>query len=593
MSVITSFTSNIGGSGHSPRSGRSWRRYLVGLKNIYLISFLAMVGLYRNMSHIITDETTGKWNGELDQGQLFAPVLDMEVANTLDQSQIFAPVLDMKVINTDTHTIPRQSFHDEAPNEEKQGHNVDTKTIRRWGCSRNETPFIFVHIGKAGGGEVRRMIAAAASDYKKPRKRAKRRKILNQRRSYFRIYNDVPNTTTTTLVKGQFMNGRHKNHRPKEEFYRRGTMEGSRQCDAETPIGQALMCPGRSQCTNSVFVKEADDDYHDPNDGHTNSLAASCHLVYTGHNLIGSEMHWLPYGYLRRWWDSKFASGKIPSWEDIPGWSECGEYDTQQRVPFTSEEERCRTDLGRKADSFAGQAFSSAYGGTQNAIGEMEHDSIIIPSWSPIYASLPVLRVTMTREPFSWLASKFAWHKLRTLNLTHDNIEEMTRRPNSTNFFLKSVQNTTGAGWANNYAFHYIMSLCGEDCLVRYAHGYATLDDLVRQAEENLRHSFAVVGLLTDTESFYDMISARVAYMSNLTKNAHLSHEGGQHTTSSGRSLEVKKTYADPKFQRRLLDASPEIAALLRLYEVSVEVNRFQLKELSSCPSWNISGGRN
>ena len=35
-------------------------------------------------------------------------------------------------------------------------------SIRSWGCNITATPFLFVHIGKAGGGNVRRRIASAA-----------------------------------------------------------------------------------------------------------------------------------------------------------------------------------------------------------------------------------------------------------------------------------------------------------------------------------------------------------------------------------------------------------------------------------------------
>ena len=72
--------------------------------------------------------------------------------------------------------------------------------------------------------------------------------------------------------------------------------------------------------------------------------------------------------------------------------------------------------------------------------------------------------------------------------------------------------------------------------------------------------------------------------MVNLTQNAHLI-KGGKHDTKD--HVGVKMTYADPKFQQQVIHASPEIAALVKLYEVAVEVNQFQLKELSSCPSWN------
>ena len=36
--------------------------------------------------------------------------------------------------------------------------------------------------------------------------------------------------------------------------------------------------------------------------------------------------------------------------------------------------------------------------------------------WSFLYASLPVMRTTIVREPFSWLLSKYSWHAKRQDN---------------------------------------------------------------------------------------------------------------------------------------------------------------------------------
>jgi len=516
------------------RQGRS-----IGLRRLYLAIFFTAVGFYKTRSTLS------------DNG----------------------PKTQIPIIQYD--------HHDEAPSNDKQGHIVNINSIRRWGCSRNETPFIFVHIGKAGGGSVRRMFAAAAVDYTRPRDGDQ---WYDMEGAYHLIHIDVPSkgssddtstsTATNTIAKARFANSDHKNFRPRLGYQQKGSFEGNRQCDAETPIGQALVCPNtsKSRCPN--------EDSGDPA-----FSSASCHLVYVGHNMIGSEMHWLPSGYLQRWWDSTVGgnsdggtiTAKITSWEDMPNWSKCGQYDQKQEFPLTSKVKQCRKKLEREVDSLAYRTF---------------YNSSIIQSWSPLYASLPVLRVTMTREPFSWLASKYTWHKMDRKGRNYENIEEMTRRSNTTEAFANFLQSKSRPppGWANYFALRYIMDLCGEDCLVRYVHGSATLQDVTKQAEENLRHSFAVVGLLNETQSFYSMVSARVAYMGNLTRNMNLASVGGKHSTKGRRG--VKKVFADPHFQRRLIDASPEFAALLKLYEVSVEVNRFQLKELSSCPSWDPLEGR-
>jgi len=127
-------------------------------------------------------------------------------------------------------------------------------------------------------------------------------------------------------------------------------------------------------------------------------------------------------------------------------------------------------------------------------------------------------------------------------------------------------------------ALKFILSLCGEDCAVRLLAGIATLQDLERQAESNLRQSFAVVGLFNESDIFYDMLSARVDYL-DTSLNAHVNNS--KHETSTEEEAQrCKHHFQDPSFQEELLEASPEIAALNRLYHVAIKVNRFQLHEL-------------
>jgi hypothetical protein len=124
------------------------------------------------------------------------------------------------------------------------------------------------------------------------------------------------------------------------------------------------------------------------------------------------------------------------------------------------------------------------------------------------------------------------------------------------------------------------MYLCGEDCIVRYAAGTATLEDLEFQAEGNLRQAFAVVGILEQVDTFYEMITARVQYM-NTSLNANV--RGARHSTQNKESNQCKARFEDPDFQAKLLELSPELRALNRLYGVAKEVNHFQLQELREC----------
>jgi len=136
-------------------------------------------------------------------------------------------------------------------------------------------------------------------------------------------------------------------------------------------------------------------------------------------------------------------------------------------------------------------------------------------------------------------------------------------------------------GWATNRAMTHLFYLCGEHCLSGWNSNQMTLEEIERQAAYNLRHSFAVVGLLHKTNDFYDMVTQRVAYM-NTSLNPEV--KGGRHGTSKRiESKRCKEIYEDPDFQAKVLEKSPAVAAMVRLYKIAVEVNEFQTKELAEC----------
>ena len=109
------------------------------------------------------------------------------------------------------------------------------------------------------------------------------------------------------------------------------------------------------------------------------------------------------------------------------------------------------------------------------------------------------------------------------------------------------------------------------------------MEQLEQQAANNLRQSFAVVGLLHETETFFDMVTARVQY---IDMSIHSDVVGELHDTgTNGYIAKCKATFKDPVFRQRLREACPAMAALERLYDVAVEVNRFQVRELASFPN--------
>ena len=158
-------------------------------------------------------------------------------------------------------------------------------------------------------------------------------------------------------------------------------------------------------------------------------------------------------------------------------------------------------------------------------------------------------------------------------------------------------------GWGTQAALEYILYLCGEHCAGHYQsiqkrfeedgdrnsdrdkimqkEQRAYLNMMEDQAAYNLRNSFAVVGVLHKADDFYDMISRRVHYL-DLSLNPSVKGE----THISGGGEEVKRcdqVFNDQSFRDKVMEESPEIAALARLYQVGLEVNTFQRRELDQC----------
>jgi len=431
----------------------------------------------------------------------------------------------------------------------------NTREIREWGCNRTETPFIFVHIGKSGGGSVRSRIEASCLNYTKE----KPRQVDD---SYYPLAGHE---------KARFVNSCFATHLPSTER----TFEGTAPCHASTPLGQAIGCPETLQ---RIRVRQ-DIRRH----GECDEDSVTCNLVYMGHNFFGSELHWLPIQYLRKWWNARWGhvTAVTPLWERLmPNRKWCSAKNTSRPVlskMYVDTYEECSVPLQREVDTKAIHALTD-----QLSID----DSQVITSWSPLYASLPVLRVTVMRDPFTWLISKYFWHRTKEdkeNNSTCDNIAEGILRNTGVPRPHELDMDNSGPGWISRMSLGYIMYVCGEDCIARYAAGAATLQDLELQAEGNLRQAFAVVGILEEVDTFYEMVTARVQYI-DTSLNPHIT--GSKH--SSGRNNEsnyCKERFQDPKFRARMLAMSPELRVINRLYQVAKEVNQFQLKELRECSS--------
>jgi len=454
------------------------------------------------------------------------------------------------------------------------------KTIRSWGCNLTESPLVFVHIGKSGGGTIRARFAAAALNFT-------REKWWNYHgdNHYYpmptrRRLNEETTTTSQEdsnkfFSRGTFCSSNNNNRRrifgknnsePLKRFSQQA-FEQVFECNAQTPLGRFVGCP-------AVFRKDQ------ACKGCSNLSDAGCYAVYAGHNPLGNELHWLSAPLLQDWWNEKWAS-LFPS-KTMSS--------VQSITPGTSNPYWC-PQINETRSTEAGvtmtrRAVHKQYYDCSKNIS-LEMDETFLPSWhqiaskfgmeknyAPFYASLPMHRTVLLREPFSWLMSRFFWALEYRSKFKCDDIPTVTKYGTNLTF--------AQSGWAYQVVLEALFSLCGEDCINRYETNEIDLMEIEQQAESNLRHSFSVVGLLNETDSFYDMVSARIQY-SNMSNNPHI--YGPTHATVKT----VEQRRCTHKFQKNktirasLRAALPHFAALERLYHVGVEVNRFQTRELSQC----------
>ena len=222
-------------------------------------------------------------------------------------------------------------------------------------------------------------------------------------------------------------------------------------------------------------------------------------------------------------------------------------------------------------------------------------------NYSSVYASIPVQRVTMLRDPWSWIVSKFYWHKLHLYIPPKSHNQPYACQRVDYKIVARDQQKTDSSGrqinskvppvnpitgiqlsWVEQFCFAHLIKLCGNDCRIRYENGLMTLNEIENQVEDNLRYAFSIVGLLNETESFYNMITDRIQYV-NMTYNPSV--QGLDHATPpTTENIECKKLFTkNTQFQQYVRDTIPSFAALERIYNVGVQVNRFQKNELKTC----------
>ena len=446
---------------------------------------------------------------------------------------------------------------------------TDMSSIRNWGCNLRTAPSIFIHIGKAGGGNIRARFSAAALNYTKD-------KWSDTDNSFYDLSEEGQgkDVFVNESHKAYFINSKHSNRRPPHVNSTGGKFEGKQNCTARTPIGNAIGCPELSKAAGSRLGSGCP----------INS--DSCRQVYVGHNNFGAEMHWLPVPVLSGWWDSLqinkehseeqkrsdrairegFESIKLDpkSMHPMRPWCSSPETGAIGR-PFNAEEyssafKPCSIPISQSIDEDAIKVLGNSLASVPGRPGHV--------SWAPLYASMPVLRTTVVREPFSWFLSKLYWHV---------GPEYKNKTCSDPDFDFELF---------NQYALDYIYFICGEDCRVRYLLDGEDVTSIASQAEGNLRHSIAVVGLWNETDTFNDMLSARFSYL-DMTRNPEV--KGRDHSSRKRAGyMECIEIFANTTFQARLLSKYPAIAELQRLFEVAVEVNRYQQRELRTCSNIKI-----
>mmetsp|Transcript_10435 Transcript_10435/g.25226 ORF Transcript_10435/g.25226 Transcript_10435/m.25226 type:complete len:537 (-) Transcript_10435:1504-3114(-) len=446
-------------------------------------------------------------------------------------------------------------------------HYSSLKTIRKWGCHRTEAPLIFVHIGKSGGGTIRARFAASARRYSRMTTEWRH---PDRDKHVYPILSKFPNGTYG-IMKGKFCNSKNRHFRMSsmKSFHQEG-YEGLYDCQATTPIGRSVGCP-------SFWFKD------DNCDGCKDMNAPECNTVYVGHNFLGNELHWLPAPILQKWW--------MQHWSPV---FDNSEFDKGMKSIAVGGRDpiwcplRNRTRTIRRRDVLGGPRVKTLHGVCTRVLSS-RMDTLFHSSWeeynfthtnyAPFYASLPVHRTVLLREPFAWLLSRFFWNK----NFRSDfKCDDMV---NATYLDPKSIA-LADNGWIYRMALEHLFYLCGEECMNRYEKGEMKLHTIEEQAEANLRHSFSVVGLLNETKSFYDMVTARIQYV-NMSLNPHV--WGDRHTSAIWDIKEhgrCSKLYTkNETFRQAVRDASPHFSAVERLYYIGVEVNRFQQEELEQCRS--------
>jgi hypothetical protein len=319
----------------------------------------------------------------------------------------------------------------------------------------------------------------------------------------------------------------------------------------------------------------------------------------TGHNNNNS---WCPTGY-------KAQDGKTKKYTRPNNINDLtASYEPCNKPISEQADQQFNQEYSNLLSQSSGSSTSSSSSNTMSSKNKNNDKNTMDGNYSPIYASLPLHRITMIRDPWSWMLSKFFWQGIDKKLGLYDRIQNVTKvnttSDNDDNDnedgvvcnidplenmipLIKNPKTHRYLTWMEKFAYEQLMNLCGNDCSIRYNNGLISLQEFENQVTSNLRQAFSVVGLLNETESFYTMIHQRIAYV-DTTINVDV--KGSKHSSKTKTGLKGKLQEAcrqqflyNETFRSQARHDLPVMAALERVYQIGLEVNRFQLEELKQC----------
>lgn len=175
------------------------------------------------------------------------------------------------------------------------------------------------------------------------------------------------------------------------------------------------------------------------------SLESGCREVYVGHNMFGADITWLPTRMLMRWWrelvggPGQESVGAAKVLRALKGQLLQASEVNSDDGSFSSDTTRCEPAqihaLAARGVQDCVDALAKAVDGAMFELLETSAEastgvaaklarvvelqappgdggnpiSTRAISWAPTYASLPVLRAVVMRDPFTFAVSSFFW----------------------------------------------------------------------------------------------------------------------------------------------------------------------------------------